>query len=106
MWLTQQLHQNEGAKVSSGQVAGGDGFSVRGDREYQAPEMLLPYGFSSLAEAGEKAVMLDGFCAGISALPDGGLKEGEVRLYSAGGAEILLKNTGEVVINGQTFEAK
>ena len=32
------------------------------------------------------------------------LAQGEVRLYSAGGAEILLKNTGEVVINGQTFD--
>lgn len=104
MWLTQQLGKREGLTLSSGQVAGG-GLDVKGEREYKSPEMLLPYGFSSLAEAGDKAVMLDGFCAGVPALPDAGLEEGEVRLYSAGGAEILLKNTGEVVVNGHVFPA-
>ena len=34
------------------------------------------------------------------------LSQGEVRIYLAGGAEILLKNTGEVVINGQVFAAE
>ncbi|MCI9552842.1 MAG: hypothetical protein HFE94_04825, partial [Acutalibacter sp.] len=34
------------------------------------------------------------------------LEEGEVRLYSAGGAEILLKNNGQVVVNGQVFAPK
>lgn len=91
--------------MSSGEVAGGSTFSVNGEREYKSPEMVLPYGFSSLAGAGEKAVMLDGYCAGVSAVPDGSLGQGEVRLYSAGGAEILLKSTGEVVINGRVFPA-
>lgn len=31
---------------------------------------------------------------------------GEVRLFSAGGAEIVLKLDGTVVINGQVFEKK
>lgn len=106
MWLTRQLGASEGAKVSSGQVTGGGEFAVRGESEYRSPETLFPYGFSSLAAQGRKAVMLDGFCAGISSLPDGSLEEGEVRLYSAGGAEILLKSSGEVVINGQVFSPK
>ena len=42
----------------------------------------------------------------MAAAPDGDLSQGEVRIYSAGGAEILLKNTGEVVINGQSFPPK
>lgn len=105
MWLTKQLDKRDTVKITSGQVAEG-GFSVTGEQEYSAPEMLFPYGFSSLAEGGEKAVMLNGFCAGVSALPESTLQEGEVRLYSAGGAEILLKNTGEVVINGQVFPPK
>ncbi len=105
MWLTQQLGNREGTTLSSGQVAESENFTVNGEQEYQSPEMLAPYGFSSLAETGEKAVMLNGFCVGVAALPDRALEAGEVRLYSAGGAEILLKNTGEVVINGQTFSA-
>ncbi len=103
MWLTKQLGTSVGARVSSGRVAGGTGFAVRGEQEYESPELLFPYGFSSVAVEGGKAVMVDGFCAGVSSLPDDSLKEGEVRLYSKGGAEILLKNSGAVVINGQVF---
>lgn len=103
MWLTQQLERNDGARVTSGEVQSGGEFSVQGESEYRSPELLFPYGFSSMAASGGKAVMLNGFCAGVSALPDTELKEGEVRLYSSGGAEILLKSNGDVVINGQVF---
>ncbi len=106
MWLTKQLEQEKGAKVGSGLVAGGKGFTVRGESEYISPELLFPYGFSSAAPQGEQAVMLNGICAGVSAVPDSSLEEGEVRLYSAGGAEILLKNSGEVIINGKVFAAE
>ena len=106
MWLTQQLYKTDGVKLTSGQVQSGQEFSVQGESEYRSPELLFPYGFSSMAETGGKAVMLDGFCAGVSAVPDLSLKEGEVRLYSAGGAEILLKNNGDVVINGQVFSPR
>lgn len=106
MWLTRQLQKTNGVKLTSGQVQGGQEFSVQGESEYRSPELLFPYGFSSMAESGEKAVMLDGFCAGMSAVPDLSLEEGEVRLYSAGGAEILLRNNGSVVINGQVFTPK
>ncbi len=105
MWLTKQLGSAQGVRMNSGRVVGGQELSVQGEQEYQAPEMLFPYGFSSLSEQGEKAVMLDSLCAGVSGLPDPSLEEGEVLLYSAGGAKILLKNTGEVVINGQSFPA-
>ena len=103
MWLTQQLHKAESVRLTSGEVQGGEEFSVQAESEYRSPEQLFPYGFSSMAETGKKAVMLNGFCAGVSAVPDLSLDEGEVRLYSAGGAEILLRNNGNVVINGQVF---
>lgn len=106
MWLTKQLGKAEGAKLTSGQVSGGSRLSIVGEREYRSPETLFPYGFASLAAGGEKAVMLDGLCAGVAGAADGSLEEGEVRLYSAGGAEILLKSSGEVVVNGQVFPAK
>lgn len=104
MWLTKRLNSEDGTKVTSGRVAGGDELTVQGENEYRSPETLFPYGFESHAVQGEKAVMLDGYCAGISSLPDSSLAEGEVRLYSSGGAEILLKTTGEVIINGQVFK--
>lgn len=104
MWLTKQLGKDSVLQVKSGRVTGGAEFAVQGENKYQSPEMLFPYGFVSTAAQGEKAVMLDGYCAGISSLPDTALNEGEVRLYSSGGAEILLKNSGEVVINGKVFQ--
>lgn len=107
MWLTKQLFQESGVKLRNGETAvGGGGFSVQSESEYRSPEMLFPYGFSSAASGGKQAVMLNGYCAGVPALPDASLGEGEVRLYSGGGAEILLRRSGEVVINGQVFAPK
>lgn len=104
MWLTQQGKSASGTKLRRGEVYGaGQQLWVQGENEFRSPEMLFPYGFASAAQEGDRAVMLDGVCAGISAAPDNQLAQGEVRLYSAGGAEILLKNNGEVVINGQVF---
>lgn len=105
MWLTRKLGGTGGVKLHCGQVGGG-GFSVQGDSLYEQPEQLTPYGFSSVAETGRQAVMLNGYCAGVASAPDREMQAGETRLYSAGGAEIYLQNNGRVVINGQVFEPK
>ena len=103
MWLTRQLSRDDAPRVTAGEVAGGSTFTVSGENAAQVPETLFPYGFTSLPEQGEKAVLVDGYCAGVSQTPDSALQEGEVRLYSAGGAEILLTRSGDVIINGQVF---
>ncbi len=103
MWLTRQLQPGEGLRMRNGLVQEGDGFSVQGEKKFQSPEQVVPYGLSSRAASGKEAVMLGSYCAGVVANTDGDLSAGEVRLYSAGGAEILLKNNGDVVINGQVF---
>lgn len=105
MWLTRQLSQGEGLRMRNGLVNSGEGFSIQGEKEYRSPEQVAPYGISSRAAGGRQAVMLGGYCTGVVAGEDGSIHEGEVRLYSAGGAEILLKNNGDVVINGQVFAA-
>ena len=100
MWLTRQGSRSSGARLRRGQVSGtGEQLRIQGESEYHSPELLFPYGYSAAAAEG-------GVCAGMAAAPDGDLSQGEVRIYSAGGAEILLKNTGEVVINGQSFPPK
>ena len=40
-------------------------------------------------------------CLGVIAAPPEPLEPGEVMLYSAGGASIVLKNNGKVLINGR-----
>ena len=63
------------------------------------------YGMAVSVPQGTEAVMTGGVCLGV--VNDAGtLLPGEVRLFSAGGAEIVLKLDGTVVINGQVFEKK
>lgn len=106
MWLTERLAGEPPVKLISGQVENGRGFAVQADSRYSAPEQLFPYGFASSPEEGRQAVMLGGYCAGLASAPLGDLEEGEVRLYSSGGAEILLRSDGRVEINGQVFAPK
>ena len=44
-------------------------------------------------------------CAG-AVVEETALEPGELLLFSQGGARIYLKNSGEVVINGQVFAAE
>lgn len=103
MWLTRQLQPGEGLRMRNGLVQSGDQFLVQGEKKFQSPEQVAPYGLSSRADSGKEAVMLGRYCAGVVTDTDSKISAGEVRLYSAGGAEILLKNNGDVVINGQVF---
>ena len=103
MWLTRQFEKRSGVQVTSGEVSDGKNLTVTGESVHVAPELLLPYGFSSAPPSGHQAVLVGGMCAGVTAVRDSRLEEGEVCLYSAGGAEILLKNDGTVIINGKVF---
>lgn len=104
MWLTGRLSDRKEVRLTSGPVENSAGFAVRTDSRHERPEQIFPYGFASSPEEGRQAVMLGGYCAGLASAPARDLEEGEVRLYSAGGAEILLRNNGQVVVNGQVFE--
>lgn len=71
-------------------------------------EICLPYGMAGVPPKGSKTVVLP---VGSSAVVCGvvgdnplSLEQGEVGLYSKGGASIVLKNDGAVVINGKVFE--
>ena len=85
MWLTKKETAEKAESVKTGVVTTGGGeISVCTETE---------------------AVMTGGVCLGV--VNDAGtLLPGEVRLFSAGGAQIVLKLDGTVVINGQVFEKK
>lgn len=84
---------------------GGGEISVCTELERRAPTVTVPYGMAVSVPQGTEAVMTGGVCLGV--VNDAGtLLPGEVRLFSAGGAEIVLKLDGTVVINGQVFEKK
>lgn len=90
MWLTKKETAEKAESVKTGVVTTGGGeISVCTELERRAPIVTVPYGMAVSVPQGTEAVM-----------------PGEVRLFSAGGAEIVLKLDGTVVINGQVFEKK
>ena len=77
-------------------------------------EVLLPYGelpliapagIAYVPVAGAPTVVMEGaggaVCLGVAVTPQEELEPGELMLYSAGGASIVLKNSGKVLINGR-----
>lgn len=111
MWMTERLLPAEQAAGFDGAIeADGNGALFLNDgRPVPLSGVLAPYGYISLPAVGSTGRALpDGekgyLLAGVTASADG-LQAGEVRISSAGGAYILLKNTGEVVINGLVIGA-
>lgn len=105
MWLAKKLkEQPAAAALQSGTVAaGGADPRVVAGQEYLTAKGVFPYGIYAVLPPNARAVVWDGWCLGVSGPADEALEEGEVCLYSKGGASIVLKNTGEVIINGQVF---
>lgn len=112
MWISEKMAASRIAEstVTSGEVTGGQDarIAAQGESEYRRLALAAPWGIAYLPPAGARAVILGGaenpVCAG-TIVEAGGLEPGELLLFSAGGARICLKNSGEVVINGQTFAA-
>lgn len=93
------------AVAHTGRVTTGGGYiHVHTDMERRAPVIAVPYGMAVCVPQGENVLMLpeSGVCLGCINDAEG-MEPGEVRLFSAGGAEICLKADGTVTINGQVF---
>lgn len=107
MWVSNQL-LNKGQKNNtavSGNVvsASGNVAYVSNSEEYRDIPIVAPYGITYVPPPGSKAVVIpienSAVLAGI--IPQGSsLEPGELMLYSSGGASIVLKNNGDVLING------
>lgn len=109
MWLTEKMVESQTTgEVFSGKVTGGQNaqVAVQGENEYRELALAAPWGIAYLPPAGAKAVILgsgqQSVCAG-TIVESSELEPGELLLYSAGGARICLKNSGDVIINGQIF---
>lgn len=71
-----------------------------------ADGVYTPFGFSSVAPTGENALVIptqNGEMIAGYKMRTRALSKGEVEIFSNGGAYILLKNDGSVVINGLTI---
>ena len=90
MWLMSYMTKNSIAPPNAvkGDVQGNDGSSVVSSGEHK--NVVLPL------DDGEVSI-------GVLAAAEN-LSEGEVMLRSSGGASIVLKNDGTVLINGRVIE--
>lgn len=108
MWISKEICENKKNfdKSDIGKVSGvaNNSVTVQGKQEYRGIPLLLPFGLATIPQEGSKVVVMQterGFvCSGIGT-PGVKLNPGEVMLYSAGGASIVLKNNGQVLINGR-----
>ncbi|MGN0441468.1 MAG: hypothetical protein ACI4FO_02055 [Acutalibacteraceae bacterium] len=108
MWLTKNLEEQtrrqRNAEKASVTAATGAYLDANGTKSHAAQPCVAPYGMAYVIPGGSRCVLLplgEG-CASIGVFaPDNELEPGEVMLYSAGGASIVLKNSGEVLINGK-----
>lgn len=108
MWVLNQLLHSSRTKAAAqmGSIAT-DG-TVRAQTSYTGVQMCGPWGVRWRAPEGTRAVLMKTdsgeVCAG-AAFSNLDIQPGELLLFSQGGAQIYLKASGEVVINGQTFPA-
>ena len=113
MWIPKTITDNENSDapfIANVLYSGGGKINVSSLEKIENIEAAVPYGIAAVPPKGSKAVVLP---VGSSAVVCGvvgenplSLEQGEVGLYSSGGASIVLKNDGTVDINGKVFDAE
>ena len=107
MWLMNYITKNSitAPKAEKGGVkSSGNTVSVDSSEEQRGIYCSMPFGFASGVPVGEAAGVLPLANGEVSLgvlAKNVELDEGEVMLSSKGGASIVLKNDGRVLINGK-----
>ena len=109
MWISKQIIAAQ-KRQPTAELAEVTGSAVmQGANEYRGVPLSAPWGIAYMPPNTAQAVVVGtnagNACIG-TLIESRGLDSGELMLFSAGGACIYLKNSGEVVINGQVFAAK
>ena len=110
MWLLNYITKNSitppNAQKGNVTSVNTDAIAVVSSGEHKMLRSCMPYGYFSCTPVGEQAIVLplDDGEIGIGVVAKSKeLEEGEVMLCSKGGASIVLKNDGRVLINGKEF---
>ncbi len=112
MWISRYVTGNSFAKDSPSvgvvRASDSDKVTVSATNEHLSLPVAVPYGIAYVPTAGSRSLVLPteagGVCLGVIAEAPDRLQPGELMLYSAGGASIVLKNDGRVLINGRAVE--
>ena len=112
MWIPETMAQDKNIMPFSGKVVfcGGSQIAVSSLDNVENAAQLIPYGVMSVPPKGSNAVVIPfGDSVAVSCIGEVctfELQEGEIGLFSLGGASLILKNDGSVIINGRIFNAE
>lgn len=113
MWISDYITRNsfQSSQPSCGEITASEqkGLAVSSSNSYFNLPRVSPYGIAWVPVEGARTVVLPTEDGGVSLgvlgygnPPQGvSLSPGELMLYSSGGASIVLKNDGSVLINGK-----
>lgn len=111
MWLSKQISNAcklaKNVKIGKVTSSNSNSVTVQSDQEYRQINAMAPFGVISNPPIGTKVVITpveNGYICTGSLSPSSTLEPGELMLYSKGGASIVLKNNGQVLINGTSIE--
>lgn len=109
MWIPQKIVQDggRGTTVANVEQYSSNGISVSGEVSAENIKKIVPYGIDYVPPVGSKGIVTlvgenELFC-GVVYSSGIKLEEGELALCSSGGASIVLKNDGRVLINGKVL---
>lgn len=109
MWLSRNFKDKEQNAAETGVVT----LSANGVTEANSSlpsrtsECFAPYGYSFRMPVGEEVLIVNGASGAAvagSKMSGNSLEQGEVEIKSLGGASIVLKNDGSVVINSLVID--
>lgn len=104
MWLSRNFKNREQNTAETGVITlnKDDVTEANSSMSSRSAQCFSPYGYSARIPVGDEVLIVNGSSgsavAGVK-MDVGALEQGEVEIRSLGGATILLKNDGSVVIN-------
>lgn len=107
MWITNYIAKERSSNPVSGEITYGSAekADVFASGEYNNMRVISPYGIIYNPPVGTTGVVLPtengNMLLGVCNEEKADLKPGELMLFSSGGASIVLKNNGTVLINGK-----
>lgn len=109
MWLSRNFKSTEQSAAETGVITlnKDDVTEANSSMPSRDAQCFSPYGYSARIPVGDEVLIVNGSSgsavAGVK-MNSGTLEQGEIEIRSLGGASILLKNDGSVVINSLVID--
>ena len=111
MWISKKLAEsnqqtfNDNAEIGNLSITTDELVAAISSCEKRGISFYTPPGIEFFPTEGQEVVLIscgnNTACAGVEMQKSTSLRSGEIRLFSHGGASILLKNDGSIVLNDE-----